>query len=127
MIHLLVKCVVPKYDVKIQFYGLGDIGAYPEINSSQIKDEQWLLVIYDSTDIIHYQQIPILSIWSFVSSAGGSLGLFLGFSFYSILSHCYDYIKGRLESSSRVYMIRQDGLEHGEEIRNGDATTVARF
>ena len=51
MIHLLVKCVVPKYDVKMQFYGLGDIGAYPEINSSQIKDEQWLLVIYDSTDI----------------------------------------------------------------------------
>ena len=112
----------------MQFYGLGDIGVYPEINVSQIKDEQLqsLLIFYDSTDIIHYQQIPILSIWSFVSSAGGSLGLFLGFSFYSILSHCYDYIKERLESSSRVYTLHQDGQESGEQTRNGDVQTVAR-
>ena len=130
-----MKCEVTKYDVKMQSYGPADIAfgltefrkhLYPERMGNQTDDEQWLIIFYDSTDVIHYQRIPILSIWSFVSSAGGSLGLFLGFSGYSVLSYFIDYMKGKFDSSSRVYMIRQEGLEPGAQNENGDIPTVAK-
>ena len=104
------KCGVLKYDVKMQSYGILDVALglmqfrqhiYPEIKADQIKDEQWLIIFYDSTDVIHYQQIPIRNFWGFVSAAGGSLGLFLGFSCYSVLSYCNDCIKAKLETPSK--------------------------
>ena len=95
MNHFSEKCEVPKYDVKIQTWGPKALGLYPDIKPNQIKDEQWPYIFYDSTNVTYYQQIPILSFWGFLSSAGGSLGLFLGFSCYSFLSTFVEYLKAK--------------------------------
>ena len=107
------KCGVLKYDVKMQSYGILDVALglknFKEhvwmkvgstIQANQIGNEHWLIIFYDCTDVNHYQQIPIRNIWSFVSSAGGSLGLFLGFSCYSVLKYFNDCIKSKFDKQS---------------------------
>ena len=93
----LEKCEAPKYDVKILTWGLNDLSLYPKAKIDRIKNEKWLFIYFDKTDVVYYQQIPILSIWSFISSAGGSIGLFLGFSCYSVLSYCNDYLQQKCQ------------------------------
>ena len=90
LISFSEKCELPTYDVRLQSFGLGNIGI--TLSVEDLKDEHHVYIFYDSTNVIYYQQIPILSFWGFLSSAGGSLGLFLGFSCYSSLSAIVEYI-----------------------------------
>ena len=52
--------MVPKYDVKMQFFRLEDLALWS--NAEEVKDEMRLNIFYDSTDVVQYQEIPILSI-----------------------------------------------------------------
>ena len=63
------------------------------------KGQQLLYVYYETQDVSYYQQIPVLSFWGFLSSAGGSIGLFLGFSCYSTLFTFTDFIKAKFQST----------------------------
>ena len=83
----------PKYEVKLNSMELKYGVSLPTKTSERMKGYQTVWLFYDSRDVVKYQQIPILSFWGFVSSVGGSLGLFLGFSFYSIIFPLIDNIK----------------------------------
>ena len=63
------------------------------------KGQQLLYVYHETQDVSYYQQIPVLSFWGFLSSAGGSIGLFLGFSCYSTLFTFTDFIKAKFQST----------------------------
>ena len=69
------------------------------IEQLDFKGQQLLYVYYETQDVSYYQQIPVLSFWGFLSSAGGSIGLFLGFSCYSTLFTFTDFIKAKFQST----------------------------
>ena len=55
---------------------------------------QFIQIYYQKwNEIVEHEEIPILSSWGFLSSCGGTLGLFLGFSFYGTIVSIIDMIK----------------------------------
>ena len=91
-----------RYDVKMQVYGYHDGLAYvpkSEMEQHDFKGQQIIYAYYVNTDVSYYQQIPVLSFWGFLSSAGGSIGLFLGFSCYSSWFTFTDFIKAKFQST----------------------------
>ena len=88
-----------RYDVDLQFYGYYDgLGYWPK-SELALQGQQFIFVYYVNSDVSYYQQIPVLSFWGFLSSAGGSIGLFLGFSCYSSLFTFTDFIKAKFQST----------------------------
>ena len=87
----------------MELYGYQDgLGYYfPKsvMEQQYFKGQQLLYVYYETQDVSYYQQIPVLSFWGFLSSAGGSIGLFLGFSCYSSLFTFTDFIKAKFQST----------------------------
>ena len=96
----LEKCIMSRYDVNLQFYGYHDgMGYWPKSELDLLQGQQFIFVYYVNSDVSYYQQIPVLSFWGFLSSAGGSIGLFLGFSCYSSLFTFTDFIKAKFQST----------------------------
>ena len=62
----------------------------------EIKQHQLVNLFYKKKEVLEIEDIPILSFWGFVSSCGGSLGLFLGFSCYGTISSLIDNTKERM-------------------------------
>ena len=88
-----------RYDIKLEVYGYYDgLGFWPKIDL-ELQGQQLIFVAYENTEVSNYQQIPVLSFWGFLSSAGGSIGLFLGFSCYSTLFSFTDFIKAKFQST----------------------------
>ena len=93
------SCVMSRYDVKLEVYGHHDgLGFWPN-SEMELQGQQLIFAYYVNTEVSYYQQIPILSFWGFLSSAGGSIGLFLGFSCYSSLFTFTDFIKAKFQST----------------------------
>ena len=93
------RCVMSKYDVKLEVYGYYDgLGFWPN-SELELQGQQIMFAYFVNTEVSYYQQIPILSFWGFLSSAGGSIGLFLGFSCYSTLFSFTDFIKAKCQST----------------------------
>ena len=120
----------------MQCYGPDDIALgltqfkkhlYPDFKTNQNYNEHWIIIFYDSTDVIHYQRIPICSVWSFISSIGGSLGLFLGFSGYSVLSYFINCMKQKTELSSRVNTTYSDEVLLVTHHENENELKVAKM
>ena len=119
----------------MQCYGPDDIALgltqfrkhlYPDFKTNQNYNEHWIIIFYDSTDVIHYQRIPVCSVWSFISSIGGSLGLFLGFSGYSVLSYLINCMKQKTELSSRVNTTYSDEVLPETHHENGNEPKLAK-
>ena len=99
LICFLERCVMSRYDINLQFYGYYDgVGYWPKAGLA-LQGQQFIFVYYVNSDVSYYQQIPVLSFWGFLSSAGGSIGLFLGFSCYSSLFTFTDFIKAKFQST----------------------------
>ena len=49
---------------------------------------QYMIIFYEDTDVQINEEIPVMSLWVFISSCGGTLGLFLGFSCHSAIFYC---------------------------------------
>ena len=58
----------------------------------ELSGHQLLFIFYETNDVLHKQEIPILNIWGFISSCGGSLGLFLGFSINTTIFSILDFV-----------------------------------
>ena len=100
LICFLERCVMSRYDVNLQFYGYHDgMGYWPKSELDLLQGQQFIFAYYVNSDVSYYQQIPVLSFWGFLSSAGGSIGLFLGFSCYSTLFTFTDFIKAKFQST----------------------------
>ena len=65
------------------------------VDGIEIEEGFQLIGIYYQkwNAILEQEEIPILSSWGFISSCGGTLGLFLGFSFYGTIISIIDMIK----------------------------------
>ena len=50
-------------------------------------------VYFTTADEIIYSSSQLVDLANFISSVGGNLGLFLGFSFMGILFSCYEWIR----------------------------------
>ena len=100
---MLEKCAMTRYDIKMELFGYQDGLSYyfskSEIELQDFKGQQFVYAYYVNTDVSYYQEIPVLSFWGFLSSAGGSIGLFLGFSCYSSLFTFTDFIKAKFQST----------------------------
>ena len=62
----------------------------------EMRHHQFVNIFYEKEEVLEIEDIPILSFWGFVSSCGGSLGLFLGFSCYGTISSLIDNTKERM-------------------------------
>ena len=62
--------------IEMTYMELKDNQANFELSTDTIRNVQKELLVYDTNDMI--------------GSIGGSLGLFLGFSFFDIISKCLD-------------------------------------
>ena len=88
-----------RYEIKLEVYGYHDgLGFWPT-SELDLQGQQLIFVLYETTEVSYYQQIPVLSFWGFLCSAGGSMGLFLGFSCYSTLFSFTDFIKAKFQST----------------------------
>jgi hypothetical protein len=104
---MLEKCAMTRYDIKMELFGYQDGLTYyfpkSEMELQDFKGQHFIYAYYVNTDVSYYQEIPVLSFWGFLSSAGGSIGLFLGFSCYSTLYNFIDFIKAKFQSTA-VYV-----------------------
>ena len=48
---------------------------------ADVADLLFIYIFYETNDIIHNEEVPLMTIWGFIGACGGNLGLFLGFSF----------------------------------------------
>lgn len=60
---------------------------------SDLGSTQVINLFYETTYVKHEFEIPVMSIWGLMSSIGGSLGLFLGFSCFSVVSAFIDRLQ----------------------------------
>ena len=101
LICMLEKCAMTRYDIKMELFGYQDGISYffPKSEMQDFKGQQFIYAYYVNTDVSYYQEIPVLSFWGFLSSAGGSIGLFLGFSCYSIMFSFTNFIKSKFQNT----------------------------
>ena len=101
-------CIINSYEAQFISYDKGDmvrsLSVLKNINTktsekipmnavSKPVETSAIFFFYSTTDI-RVESVEILVDFnSFISSVGGSLGLFLGFSFLGFLSHFYDCTK----------------------------------
>ena len=76
------------------------VKAYDDISSIYIpgneyygKDTRWIKMSYSTTKVKISTTSRLIEFASFVSSIGGNLGLFVGFSFISMFFFIYDQLE----------------------------------
>ena len=70
------------------------------VNSSQMSEAatsypRYVYVYYSTSDETTYTSNLLIDLPTFISSTGGNLGLFLGFSFMGMLFSLYEWIEQR--------------------------------
>ena len=65
------------------------------------EDSKTLAIAYTTTDTKVSERVHLIDGYSFISSVGGNLGLFIGFSFLSFLFEAYDWIVSKISQSSQ--------------------------
>ena len=100
------KCNEEIYEVITHEYSLeSGVSLFSSVEA--IKGYQLIFIYYEVTDVKEIEEIPILSIWGFISSCGGTLGLFLGFSCHSAIFYLLLNIEKRIPSSQASPNIKQ--------------------
>ena len=85
MAHNMIKVHYQKYNIGSTTY-----------NHSEDGSSTTVIIQYSTTDISVTERTKLISGNSFVSSVGGNLGLFVGFSFMDSLFAIYNFIHERL-------------------------------
>ena len=62
---------------------------------TEVKEGVQIIDIYYKNEktYVEEEELRILSLWGFISSCGGTFGLFIGFSFYGTITSILDMIK----------------------------------
>ena len=66
------------------------------------KEERFVKIYFNTADEIVYSSDRLVDIANFISSVGGNLGLFLGFSFFGLLFTFYE----RTENLMKRYWLK---------------------
>ena len=94
------SCKETKYEFvldEMSLYVGADLAGGAIFPLEEIREHQIVNIFYKKNKVLEIEDIPILSFWGFVSSCGGSLGLFLGFSCYGTISSLIDSTKERMK------------------------------
>ena len=93
----IVKNKKQKLDIKSWIQKLEKMDQNDGSKNNIISDEYGLfraiLMYYATTDVKVSSTAKLISLSSFISSIGGNLGLFVGFSFLSVLLFMYKILK----------------------------------
>ncbi len=85
-------CEEVQYQTKIRFYEiLNGVQFYEPMD--EVNGHQKVYFYFGTNNATLQQYIPTLTLWGLISACGGSLGLFLGFSFYNLVSSLLRYAK----------------------------------
>ena len=66
-----------------------------------ITNSRYVYLYFTTPDETYYSADLIIDFPTFISSIGGNLGLFLGFSCMGVLSRLYEWIEGRYMKSNQ--------------------------
>ena len=44
-----------------------------------------LFLFFEATEVLHMEEVPLMSIWGYIGTMGGNIGVFLGLSGYSLI------------------------------------------
>ena len=93
MIHI-GPCKETVIDSHVDYYGEQALDAfrYGDIYKSWFRQTNMILISLASTKIEYRKRVERQSLESFIGAVGGSLGLFLGFSFFGAALLIHDYI-----------------------------------
>ena len=83
---LRYECLYPKDDVQYK------ANIYPAYKTQSIGSDFFFMFYFDRGTKDIKEEILIVTAGNFIGSVGGSLGLFLGFSFFSYMSGIFDKI-----------------------------------
>ena len=92
------SCKERKYEISVDRSSLYDgasVNGY--FTLEEMKNHQFINIYYVNNEVMEIEEIPILSLWGFISSCGGSLGLFLGFSCYGTISSLIECTKEKIK------------------------------
>ncbi len=87
------NCKEVKYESKMRFFKLMD-GLADSYELEDIAGYQTIYMFLKS-DVRVEELIPTLTFWGLISACGGSLGLFLGFSFYGLVSSALELLQNK--------------------------------
>ena len=80
--YLVHPCQLITYDIGTQSYDShSGMSLLRDPNTNRSTRE--LYIYYQTTTVVVSKEILVMGFWDFVSACGGSMGLFLGFSFFS--------------------------------------------
>ena len=96
----IVSCAELTYTTTTHKLALTN-GIVNHLPLEKVQDSILLYIFYQSTDVKNSQQIPIMTFWGFISAAGGSMGLFLGFSCLSSVWSLFDLMEKRIQCWSQ--------------------------
>ena len=98
-------CTYRGYEHKSLIYDASGQMAYNVINYQKqflnltTQSAATLLIGYATTNIAISEDAQLIDIYSFISSIGGNLGLFVGFSFLAFLFQTYEWIGSIISKS----------------------------
>ena len=90
-----MPCEHVKYSVESLAY---DKSSSLSIGPHPAEDDEYIgmFFMYATTEVKVIKEELLISFSNFVSSIGGNLGMFIGFSCFGVFSWAYDLIKGVL-------------------------------
>ena len=94
-------CKTTTYDAGILKFQQNPYGVWhnkSKTNSTSFN--RTVAMYYTTSDVTTFTEARLIDFSGFVSAVGGNLGLFLGFSFLTMLFDLYDYIENSLSSKS---------------------------
>ena len=106
-IFILVPCTSTTYGVKAREYGNDSIiteyikHSYKKRCNISIKEDmetKSVWISFPSTNVLLSEEIGLNDVYDFISSIGGNLGLFIGFSFLSLFISMAEGLKKLYET-----------------------------
>ena len=116
-------CQTTTFDVGMQSYNNQSVLSIkdPDDNSTKQKESgRYINIYYSTTNIKISTTSKLLNLSSFVSSVGGNLGLFVGFSFLSAVTCLFKLLdrpaRKIVRKSIRIYCKKSTPDQQGKDL-----------
>ena len=50
-----------------------------------------LFLFFEATEVLQMEEVPLMSIWGYIGTMGGNIGVFLGLSGYSLIQFVLNF------------------------------------
>ena len=50
-----------------------------------------LFLFFEGTEVLRMEEVPLMSIWGYIGTMGGNIGVFLGLSGYSLIQFVLNF------------------------------------